>query len=304
MKKDMVTVLNDYLYHIQYTQPKSENTVDAYRIDLEHFLEYLQSIEIKKFEDLSYEILLTYINELNEIYASNSIDRKIASIRNLFKYLIQYNIIDTNITAYLKNKKRPLQLPKSLNESQLNQLLSFKKEDAKDYLDIAILTLLFKTGIRVSECVNLTFSQVYEEERWLRIIGKGNKERMVPIDEDTLSKLQYYTRTIRPTLSNKGSNRVFITLRGNPVTRQYIHTMIQKRRMETNLTQEVSAHTLRHSLATNLLQNDVDLRVIQEILGHTDIATTQIYTHVSNETVKNEYDKYLNANFSKKGEQE
>lgn len=294
--------LTSYLNYIQFTEPKSEATIDSYKRDLIHFTDYLNYIEINDFNLVTYEILITYLTELEDEYASKSIERKISSIRNLFKYLLQYNIINTNVTSYIKHKRANIKLPQALNEKQIQKLFSFPKESPKDYMDYAILMVLFKTGIRVSECVDLKFNQIFEEERWLRIIGKGNKERMVPIDKEAFESLNYYIKAIRPSFEKRASQYVFIAPSGKRISRQYIHTMIQKRRLETNLSIDISAHTLRHSLATNMLNQSVDLRVIQEILGHSDIKTTQIYTHVNNEKLKNEYDEFLDLNFDKKEE--
>lgn len=293
----MDKILSEYINYIQYTEPRSTQTVQAYKKDLVDFVEYLKEIELSDFKDVNYDVLLTYISEIEADYARSSVDRKISSIKNLFKYMIQYGLIEHNVTSYLKSQKRAIKLPKALTKDELNLLFSFEIKEGKDYLDYAILKVLFSTGIRVSECVNLTFNQIFEEERWLKIIGKGNKERMVPIAKDALDSLLYYMNIIRPQFEKYKTNRVFLTQKGNHITRQYIHTMIQLRRSQTGLNKHVSAHTLRHSLATNMLNESVDLRVIQEILGHSDIKTTQIYTHVDNQALKNEYDSFFNVDF-------
>lgn len=302
MNKDINTIKNDYIFYIQYTEPKSEQTVAAYLQDLDQFMQYLQEEEIDSYQDIDYEILLDYVSFLEDKYASTSVTRKISTLRNFFKYLTQYNLVDHNVTSYLSGKKDIKRLPSSLNEGDLQKLFSFPEETFKDSLDKAILLVLFATGIRVSECVDLTFTQIFFEEKWLKIIGKGNKERMVPISSEALKSLKYYIDIVRPQFETYKSNVVFITERGNQITRQYIHTMIQYRRNQVGITKKISAHTLRHSLATNMLNKSVDLRVIQEILGHSDIKTTQIYTHVDNEKLKEEYDNFLDVNFSKKGD--
>lgn len=296
----MDRILNDYIYHIQFTEPKSETTISAYKKDLEDFVAYLKEQQIEEFNTIKYEDLLSYIDFLEESYAKSTIDRKLSAIKNFFKYMLRYGLIDFNATSYLSSQKRQKTLPSVLNQKELKTLLSFSLNKPKDYLDMAILTLIFATGIRVSECVSLTFSQVFEEERWLKIVGKGDKERMVPISSDAFSNLKYYIENIRPQFEVSKTNRVFINEKGNHITRQYIHTMIQLRQKETGLKKKISAHTLRHTLATTMLNNEVDLRVIQEILGHSDIKTTQIYTHVDNQKMKSEYDELFDVNFDKK----
>ncbi len=288
----MNRILNDFIYHIQFTEPKSQSTIDAYEKDLVDFITYLKNEGIHSFNDVTYETLLSYIDALEEKYAKSTIDRKLSAIKNFYKYMSRYQIIDFNPTTYLSVQKRSKTLPNVLTEKEVKTLMSFQLNKPKDYLDIAILKLLFASGIRVSECVDLTFSQIFEEERWLKIIGKGNKERMVPISEDAFKSLQYYMDNIRPLFEKQKTNHVFINEKGNHITRQYVHTMIQLRQKETGLKKKISAHTLRHTLATTMLNHEVDLRVIQEILGHSDISSTQIYAQIMRNRYAQSYKKY------------
>ena len=297
MNKSIRDILNEYLSSVQYSSPKSDLTLQSYKRDLTHFIKYLEDIEIKDFRDLSYEELLTYINELSDEYAPNSVYRKISSIRVFYQYLLTFNYIEHDITTYMRTTKRHKTLPKVLTVDQVRQLLSFEEKEPKDYLDKTIILLLFRTGLRVSECTNLEFVHFYQEERLLRFVGKGNKERIVPMSQDVYDALQYYIQSVRPIFEKKRTNRIFITPKGNPISRQYVHRVIQLRRMETGLNAHVSAHTLRHSLATSMLDQEVDLRIIQEMLGHADISTTQIYTHVKKNTLRNEYEKYIPGGF-------
>ena len=297
----MRKILKEYIYYIQYTEPRSELTVKSYQKDLNDFIDYLESHDVSDFNDVDYDLLLNYLSFLESEYKRTTIDRKISSIRNFFKYCHQYGHVSHNVTSYLQSQKRAIKLPQILTENDLRTLLSFDLVTGKDYLDIAILKVLFSTGIRVSECVNLSFSQIYEKEKWLKIVGKGNKERMVPISEDAFSALNKYIQKIRPQFEKIKSSKVFLNQKGNQITRQYVHTMIQLRSKETHLNKKISAHTLRHTLATTMLNHSVDLRVIQEILGHSDIKTTQIYTHVDSKALKNEYDQFLDVDFSNKG---
>lgn len=295
-------VLKDYIYYIQYTEPKSSLTVEAYKNDLNDFITYLEEHDINDFKSITFDILLDYTSQLEQTFANTSQRRKISSLKSFYKYLSQYGIVDHNLTSFLQGKKKVERLPQTLSSDELKQLFSFPKEKLKDYLDYAILQVLFSTGIRVSECVDLIFSQIFFEERWLKIIGKGNKERMVPISKEAIRSLTYYLDIIRPQFEKNKMKHVFLSPKGQQITRQYIHTMIQYRQQQTGLNKVISAHTLRHSLATNMLNQSVDLRVIQEILGHSDIKTTQIYTQVDNQTLKKEYDSFLKGNFNEKGD--
>lgn len=296
----MLKLLDDFIYFIQYVDPKSELTVSAYRKDLEQYLEYLDNLEVLDMDEVTYEMVISYINELHMDYQPASVSRKVSAIKQFHNYLIRYNRVKYNVTNHVENKRRRISLPKAISQDDIQKLLSFEKNSPVDHLDYAILLVLFRCGLRVSECVNLQFHQIYEEEKWLRIIGKGNKERMVPIASDAYDALMNFIENYRPGFEQFKTDFVFINERGKSISRQYVHRMIQLRRKEVGLEAKISAHTLRHSLATSLLNEEVDLRMIQEILGHSDIATTQIYTHVNKDKMKQEYDKFLSDPFKKK----
>lgn len=302
MNKNIDTLSHEFIMYIQYTEPRSKQTVSAYKNDLKDFNLYLKKHMVEQYKEVDYNMILDYVSTLESQYKQATVSRKISTLRNLFKYLSQYGLVEQNVTSYLQGKRKPSALPTSLNKDEIQLLFSFSKETLKDYLDIAILQLLFSTGIRVSECVDLSFNQIFLEEGWLKILGKGNKERMVPISKKAITHLQYYLEIIRPQFVTHKTNYIFITKKGNQITRQYVHTMIQLRREQAGIQKKISAHTLRHSLATQMLNQSVDLRVIQEILGHSDIKTTQIYTHVDNEALKKEYDAFLDVDFSRRGD--
>ncbi len=297
MSKSFDAIYDSFVHSLRFVNVKSESTVKQYSFDTKQFLKYLDDIQVSNFNDISYEILLTYISELKDMYATNTVYRKVSSIKVFFQFLKEYDYINQDITAYIRSERREKSLPKALTIDQIKQLLSFEKKKPKDFLDYTLILLLFRTGLRVSECANLEFVHFYKEERLLRFIGKGSKERIVPLSEDAYNSLQYYTEVIRPTLLKKQSNNIFISPTGRLVTRQYIYQMLQLRSNETNLNAHVSPHVLRHSMATALLEEEVDLRIIQELLGHSDISTTQIYTEVRKKTLRNEYDKYLVGGF-------
>jgi integrase/recombinase XerD len=282
---------------MRFVNVRSASTINQYGFDVRQFIAYLEDIDIDDFNNVSYEILLTYIMELKGMYVPNTVYRKVASVKVFFQFLKEYEYINQDITAFIKSDRREKNLPKALTLGQIKQLLSFKKEKPKDYLDYTLILLLFRTGLRVSECTNLEFVHFYKEERLLRFIGKGSKERIVPLSEDAYINLEYYLEVVRPLFLKKRTNRIFISATGKLVTRQYIYQMLQLRSKETELRAHVSPHVLRHSMATALLEEEVDLRIIQELLGHSDISTTQIYTEVRKKTLRNEYDKYLLGGF-------
>lgn len=297
MNKSFSSIYDAFIHSMRFVNVRSASTINQYGFDVRQFIAYLEDIDIDDFNNVSYEILLTYIMELKGMYAPNTVYRKVASVKVFFQFLKEYEHINQDITAFIKSDRREKNLPKALTLDQIKQLLSFKKEKPKDYLDYTLILLLFRTGLRVSECTNLEFVHFYKEERLLRFIGKGSKERIVPLSEDAYINLEYYLEVIRPLFLKKRTNRIFISATGKLVTRQYIYQMLQLRSKETELRAHVSPHVLRHSMATALLEEEVDLRIIQELLGHSDISTTQIYTEVRKKTLRNEYDKYLLGGF-------
>lgn len=293
MNKSLEKLYQEFVHFIQLIEPRSKFTVESYSRDVRKYLEYLELNEITNINDVTYEQLLNYIDDMSNKYSSATVFRSITAIRQFHQYLVRFGVLEHDISAYVTAEKRPKKLPHALTQEQLRQLLSFPKEEPKDYLDYALILVLFQTGMRVSECVNVQFTQYYQEEGWFRIIGKGNKERMVPVGKEGQEALDYYINNVRPLFEKKKTNNIFISKKGNKISRQYVHTMLQYRRNETGLIEAVSAHTLRHSLATEMLDEEVDLRIIQEILGHSDISTTQIYTHVRTKTMRDEYDQYF-----------
>jgi integrase/recombinase XerD len=297
MNKSFSSIYDAFTHSMRFVNVRSASTINQYGFDVRQFIAYLEDIDIDDFNNVSYEILLTYIMELKGMYAPNTVYRKVASVKVFFQFLKEYEYINQDITAFIKSDRREKNLPKALTLGQIKQLLSFKKEKPKDYLDYTLILLLFRTGLRVSECTNLEFVHFYKEERLLRFIGKGSKERIVPLSEDAYINLEYYLEVVRPLFLKKRTNRIFISATGKLVTRQYIYQMLQLRSKETELRAHVSPHVLRHSMATALLEEEVDLRIIQELLGHSDISTTQIYTEVRKKTLRNEYDKYLLGGF-------
>lgn len=297
MNKSFSSIYDAFIHSMRFVNVRSASTINQYGFDVRQFIAYLEDIDIDDFNNVSYEILLTYIMELKGMYVPNTVYRKVASVKVFFQFLKEYEYINQDITAFIKSDRREKNLPKALTLGQIKQLLSFKKEKPKDYLDYTLILLLFRTGLRVSECTNLEFVHFYKEERLLRFIGKGSKERIVPLSEDAYINLEYYLEVVRPLFLKKRTNRIFISATGKLVTRQYIYQMLQLRSKETELRAHVSPHVLRHSMATALLEEEVDLRIIQELLGHSDISTTQIYTEVRKKTLRNEYDKYLLGGF-------
>lgn len=292
--------VNRFIHYIQYIDPKSEATVMAYSSDLNLYMAFLKTLEIQTWSALQYDHLSQFVAHLGETHQFASIQRVIVTTRQLHNFLVLMGICDFNPTEFLTIKSKGKRIPKTASQRDIRHLFSDDGSDKQTY-QTTLLMIMYLCGLRVSECTSLTFSQVYLKERWLRIVGKRGKERMVPMSEQMSAALNYYIETIRPKWVVKRIDTVFIDPKGNPTKRQNIHNMIKLRCEKQSIEPALSAHTLRHSFASGILDEGVDLRVIQELLGHSDIATTQIYTHVNQKSLKRDYDAFFKADFNNKG---
>lgn len=292
----VVHAIENYLYHIQVIEQKPLSTVKSYRNDLKKYQEYLKKLNITKIEEVDSSILLDFITSQNHL-AKSSQAHLLTSIKNLHNYLfINHNIHNEICNISLKNNKK--NLPSFLSFEEVELILnSFDENEEKDLFERLLIQLIFVSGARVSEVCDLNIKQVNITHKLLRIIGKGNKERIVLIDNDTAERLEYYYSNIRVKwLKGKDSNYFFVNNFGKKVNRQYIFKIIKRKQHELGMKKEISPHTFRHSFATHLLESDVDLRSVQELLGHSDISTTQIYTHIQSKKLKQAYSKLKRAN--------
>lgn len=294
--------IKEYIQNLKYIEPKSQATQDSYTQEILKYGQYLQDQGFTIITEVTYNDIVTYINHLSDHLEPSSVKHNVVTIRQFHQFCYRIKLSAYDPSSFISIKAKQTRLPKTITSTNIQRLFSFSRNEPKAVLDYTLLLILFRCGLRVSECVNLTFAQVQLEEKWFRILGKGNKERMVPMTQDVHDTLKYYISTIRPSWEKKKTEHIFISPRGNLISRQYVHTMIKLRSQEQGVNQDISAHTLRHSFATTLLEKGTDIRIIQELLGHADITTTQIYTYVSTQTLKNEYDTFLQGGFSNKGE--
>lgn len=277
--------IEKFLSFLLYERGYSKNTLSSYRIDLtelSQFLEERNSSLVKATK----EYIAQFINMLSERgFTNNTIIRKLASIRTFFKYILNEGIIKEDLVSFLDTPKKEKKIPKVLFEDQIKKLLEQPLLQKEEYArERSILELLYSCGLRVSEIVNLTINDVNLEEGFVKVKGKGNKERIVPLGSKAISALREYLRQRR----HIKERRLFLNSRNKGLTRQSIWLIVKQ--FANNVGLDISPHTLRHSFATHLLDNGADLRVVQELLGHSSISTTQIYTHVSNRRLKEEFE--------------
>jgi integrase/recombinase XerD len=268
----------------------SRNTLDSYRRDLNKFAAWLEKqrdVAILQATHGDIQGYLAYLFVTLKAKSSSS-SRNISSLKRLFRYLLRQGKINADPTLQIDTPKLPRNLPKSLSEQDVEQLLNAPDiQTPLGLRDRTMFEVLYATGLRVSELVTLRITQVSMDMGVVRVMGKGSKERLVPLGEESLDWLRHYLADGRGVLLDKQmSNALFVTARGEGMTRQMFWYLIKKHAKHGGLNKSLSPHTLRHAFATHLLNHGADLRVVQMLLGHADISTTQIYTHVARERLK------------------
>lgn len=279
-------ILSEYLDFLEIEKGLSNNTIDAYRRDLGDFLEYCTANGISELDNIQRNNINSYIRTLREKdYASTSVNRKIASFRGFFKWLCANEICKANPTLTLEQPKMPQRLPKVMSIQEIESILN---QDLNS-LQRVIVELLYGCGLRVSELANLKINDYDLNGKYLQCTGKGSKERIVPLGAKAIEAIKNYQPERDFLMRNFGlsTKRLLIDEKGKLVNRQEIYTFIREQGKKIHKT--ISPHTLRHSFATHLLENGADLRVVQELLGHSDVSTTQLYTHISKKRLKEVY---------------
>ena len=281
--------IRDYIVSIATSQGRADNTIESYARDLKKYQAFLEEKNIDKIEKVKDSDIDELVLKLNKNYAQASVSRMKTSIRNLHRFLnFKYEIKDPTLNLTVsKGEKR---LPVYGTQEEIEKLMnSFDDEDPEDLFNHAILESIYGMGLRVSECCSLRTNQVNLSDGFVNVIGKGNKERVVPIPGKTREVMDRYYRTIRPLWQKKSTNRFFINKLGKPIYSEYVEKMLRESIIDVDIRKHLTPHKLRHSYATHLLEGGADLRSIQELLGHSDISTTEIYTHVETERLKQSY---------------
>lgn len=288
MRADDEALIDGFIDRLWMERGLSQNTLTSYRSDITAFSRWLEQRHLTLL-DADRGHLQAYLAERIAHHARpRSTARLLSSLRQLFRFLCREGLRSDDPSALIESPKMGRSLPKSLSESDIEALLQAPDTStALGLRDRTMLELMYASGLRVSEIVALTMEQVSIQRGLLRLIGKGNKERLVPMGEEALDWLQRYSSTARvDLLSGKRSDAVFVTARGQAMTRQAFWYMIKRMATKADIKVTLSPHTLRHSFATHLLNHGADLRVVQMLLGHSDLSTTQIYTHVARERLK------------------
>jgi len=291
----MNALLDSFIDYISLERGLSKHTEKAYKNDVSQLLIYLSSKNINTLKKLSRTIIIDHLLSLKDQGRSTrTIARHIVSIKVFFRYLQQEGLVDNDPTETMESPKLWKILPDTLSISEVSTLINFNNDTKFNKLrNKAILQLLYATGIRISELANLKLSSIHKEENYIRVIGKGMKERIIPISKEALDTIERYIISERSKIIiNKHQDYLFLSRSGQSLSRQRLWQIIKEYTKKIGLTKNVSPHTLRHSFATHLLENGAPLRVIQEMLGHADISTTQVYTHIDQDRLKNIHKKF------------
>ncbi len=289
--------LAEYIIHLKIERDLAANSIESYERDIHQYIHFLEKEKITDWNEIDRYDIVLFFQEMKESGKSeSSIVRMTSSLRQYHQYLRQEKIAEKDPMQFVETAKTGETLPKVLSIKEVERLIETPDTDHEIGLrDRAILELMYATGLRISELVNLRLDELYLTMGFIQTIGKGNKERIIPIGDEAVKWLNEYFKYSRPLFESRADERspyVFLNARGRGLTRQGVWKNLKKTVQVSGIKKNVTPHMLRHSFATHLLENGADLRIVQELLGHSDISTTQIYTHITTARKKNVYDQY------------
>ncbi len=289
----MEQFVKEYLSIVKLEKNLSDNTIFSYQNDLIKFLSYLEKESIIDFSDVNSETIINYFSSINkEGLGSSTVARYISSFKGFFKFLMKNEYIAKNPMVKIPSIKKERSLPDVLSFQEIELILnSADSDDIRGRRDKALLELFYSSGLRISELINLTVNNVFIKEEMVRVFGKGSKERLVPVGTSALNYIKNYLLHSRPHLENKlkSENILFLNSRGKKLSRMGVWKIVDMYVKKSGIKKNIHPHTFRHSFATHLIEGGADLRSVQEMLGHSDISTTQIYTHIDNNFVKQQH---------------
>ncbi|WP_053957366.1 site-specific tyrosine recombinase XerD [Inediibacterium massiliense] len=288
----MDTYLDGFTRYLQYERELSNNTLESYKRDIHQFVDFLKGKEIIKMDQVNKTMVITYLLYLKKKgKATSTIARNLASIRSFCQYLVYEKYMDKDPTFQLESPKAQKRLPEVLTLKEVELLLSQPDHTEKGIRDKAMLELLYATGIRVSELVALNILDINIEMDYIKCCHTQTKERIIPIGTIAKKTLEEYIMHVRNNLIKEKEEALFVNYQGKRLTRQGFWKIIKKYTQKAEINKKITPHTLRHSFATHLIQNGADLKSVQEMLGHSDISTTQVYTLLTKNKIKEVYEK-------------
>lgn len=282
--------IEEYLSYVSIDQRLSKETEKSYRNDLKAYQVFLTKRGIFSAKNITKKDVNEFLQS-SEKLKSRSLAHRLTVLKNFHRFLVKSKVLKIDVTNELRGPKLEKNLPNTLNLEEVESLLDISCESVFDFRNKAILELIYATGLRISEALNLTFNDISFESCTIRVVGKGSKDRIVPIGDIALTSLNRYLEE-RVKLNKKQNEYIFLNSRGERLSRVGFFKNLQRILLEKNINKKITPHTLRHSFATHMIEYGADLRVVQELLGHSDISTTKIYTHISNKKIENDYQKY------------
>jgi integrase/recombinase XerD len=286
--------INQFCDYVSFKNNLKQNTIIAYKSDLKIFLSWISNNN-NKFSDVDRVVINNYLaSRLDSGVSVSTIQRIITCIKSFYLFLYENNFIQSNPAQLIDNPKKRRKLPIIISENEIEALLSCPNTDTSSGMrDKCILELLYSSGLRISELLNIKVNQITQDKSFLKIKGKGGKERLVPIGSSAMSSLLTYIDTYRCNIKNIDNvEMLFIKETGAVISRQECWKMIKKYALASNINKKISPHNLRHAFATHLLNNGADLRTVQMLLGHASLSTTQIYTHIAKDRLVKFHQKY------------
>jgi len=283
----MQHLVQDFINYLRIERNLSVNTIDAYRNDLDRYSQFLLENNIKRPDQINIQIIQNFINTLSDVgLAPSSLSRNFSSIRSFHRFMLGENMTNSDPTQLLQSPRMPARLPKILDLHEIESIMeTIDVSTNKGIRDRAIIETLYSTGVRVSELITIRMPDVFFHHEVIRVLGKGSKERIVPFGKRARKALKNYITAVRSLLARSLKSRdiLFLNMRGTPLSRMGVWKIVQQYVRAAGIKKQVSPHVFRHSFATHLLEGGANLRAVQEMLGHSDISSTQIYTHLDRE---------------------
>ena len=295
-------LLKEYEYYLKITKGLSHNSIKSYITDLKEYIEFLNKNYLLRDPDkITKQHIRNFIARLKrKNNTDSSISRKMSAIRSFHKYMLIEKIIYTNVTIGISLPKKEKRLPLVLSVNEIDALMiAADGDDPLELRNRAMLELLYGSGLRITELIELRLADLHLNMGFINVTGKGNKERIVPIGDEGQYALKRYLDRGRSVLKKVQGDIIFVNNRGNKISRVGFYKTLKRLAIKAGITKDISPHTLRHSFASHLLENGVDLRMVQELLGHEDISTTQIYTHINKKQLKSVYEEFHPRSYKK-----
>ncbi|WP_026906611.1 site-specific tyrosine recombinase XerD [Paucisalibacillus globulus] len=286
---------NDFFHYLQVERGLSDNTLMSYKRDLNRYTEKMKADQHVSWNEINRADIVSFLYQLrDEGKSAATIARTISSIRQFHHFLLREEIVHHDATLHIETPKKEKKLPNILSINEVDKLLNINSNSPLDIRNKAMLELMYATGLRVSELVSLKTDDLHLTMGFIRCFGKGSRERIVPLGDVAEQAVENYLQNSRQNLlkKNRDEKVLFLNQHGRPMTRQGFWKILKKLTVEADIAKDITPHTLRHSFATHLLENGADLRAVQEMLGHSDISTTQIYTHVTKTRLKDMYKSF------------